>query len=252
MKYSFRAFAILLFWPVVCAHASDHDEAISLKKIRDELRAEKMVESGKGQPRLTNTDLEYAPPMEPSFPETKFLKLDPPRNLQERIDRLLHGVYTDIPPEYDHYGYAIRRYMSHVGGPHVLGNPHRLQKELKNIRRAKIVFDYWNRELSNELAEIELELENGKDISSRARTMFKYNQGIIRAFLIELRYWLINNEALLQFLSERRVGADYVYEDPVIEFEDNDDRLEFISLYKARQKALLNINEYAPFGQMVY
>ena len=52
---------------------------------------------------------------EPFFKEVTFLNLEHPRTFQGRIDRLLYGIYTDVAPEYDHFGYEIRRYMAGVG-----------------------------------------------------------------------------------------------------------------------------------------
>src|SRR4051812_43914435 len=61
---------------------------------------------GKPDPQ---TGLVYAPPIEPNFIPVKFLKTTPPKTLQERIDRLVEGIKIDTPPEYDYYGYEIRR-----------------------------------------------------------------------------------------------------------------------------------------------
>ena len=72
------------------------------------------------------------PPVEPNIEKVTFLKIDPPRSIKDRVNRLLHGLYTDIPPEFDHYGYEIRRYMAHIAGPNVLSNPERLQEVLRD------------------------------------------------------------------------------------------------------------------------
>ncbi len=60
-------------------------------------------------------DSDDIPPQEPNIVVAKFLKIEPPQNLTERVARLAHGITVDMPPDYDYYGYEIRRYMQGVG-----------------------------------------------------------------------------------------------------------------------------------------
>jgi hypothetical protein len=194
--------------------------------------------------------LDYAPPVEPDIPEVKFLKITPPEKLTERVEALMHGIYTDIPPAYDHYGYEIRRYMAHIGGPRVLGDRKRLVHELMNVRRAAIILQYWQDALAQEEKAIAALIEADTTMPSALVTTFKYNTGYTEAFFVECRGWIANNEALLTFLLNRQ-GA-YAYEEPVITFDDEKDLTAFESLLDARERARGHINGYAPFAVMVY
>ena len=196
---------------------------------------------------------EHTPPvMEPKIDAVQFLKIEEPRSLKERVDTLLYGVYTDIPPEYDHFGYELRRYMAHIAGPEVLGDPIRLRAELANVKKAQIIFDYWRKDLITKIKAIEATIEADPSVSSSIRTTFKYNSGVVNAFLTECKSWLDNNEAVLKFLVNASEAEVYTYEDPLITFDTREDKNAFMSLFRAQQQSVKNINEYAPFMQMVY
>jgi hypothetical protein len=192
----------------------------------------------------------YRPPAEPKFDKVTFLKVEPPRTLKESIDHLLYGIYVDTPPEYDHYGYEIRRYMANIAGMDVLADPARIEQELANIANARIIYEYWRKDLSKKISDISKAIEADPSVSPTMRSTFKYNSGVVTAFLTECRAWIDNNEAVLKFLRERQ--GQYVYKDPIITFDEKQDRLDFQMLYKAQQKALTEINEYLPFMVMVY
>lgn len=192
----------------------------------------------------------YVPPKEPVFEKVTYLKIDPPGNLTERIDRLLHGIRVDIPPEYDHYGYEIRRYMAGVAGPQILGSPENIEAQIKNIANAKIVARYWREAMMAEIDEIEKQI-NAEDASSSTRTIFKFNRGIVQAFFIELESWLNVNRSGLEALI--KIGSDrYTYKDPVLSFKDRDDLTYYASLHQTREKALKQIRKYTPFRMMIY
>lgn len=193
----------------------------------------------------------YRSPIEPSFPQVTYLKIEPPANLQQQIDELLHGIYIDIPPEFDHYGYELRRYMAHIAGPGVLPDPERLAAEVKNVRNAKIIFDHWRKDLQKKISDIEAALEADKGSSSLITT-FKYNRGIVHAFIIECKSWIDNNQKMLEFLNARTEAGLYGYSDPIIIFVEPEDRQEFTAIYRAQQKSLAYINEYLPFRNMIY
>ncbi len=202
-------------------------------------------------PGYTTSDKDFLSPApaEPDYPVVKYLKPAPPASLRERVDRLLYGIKVDVPPEYDHYGYEIRRYMAHIAGPEVLGNSTRLEQELKNIGRAKIVHKYWRQELQKEAGEIQKIIDENPSASD-ARTMFKYNSGVVNAFLAESDVWLEKNEILLKFLLDRQ--DYYTYKDPNFKFDKNEDRLEFARHYEAARKSHEILSGYMMFRAMVY
>ncbi len=194
--------------------------------------------------------LPYSPPAEPVFDEVTFLKLDPPRSMNERIERLIHGIYVDIPPEYDHFGYEVRRYMTSVAGPEILGSPVNLKGQIKNIKSAEIILRYWRQAHQKEIANIEAEMEE-KGASSSIRSSLKYNRGIAEAFFVEAQSWTHNNRALLELLLKTGPQG-YKFKSHVFTFNDQRDLKKFARLYKARQDALKEIHGYTPFRMMVY
>lgn len=194
--------------------------------------------------------LEYRPPAEPVFDKVTFLKLDPPRGLSERIERLIHGIYVDIPPEYDHFGYEVRRYMSAVAGPQVLGSQTNLKGQIKNIKTAEIILKYWREQHKKEVAAIEAKIEED-NASSSTRSSFKYHRGVADAFFIEAGSWTRNNQALLEYLVE--IGPDaYKIKQEVFTFNDQNHFRKFAARFKAQQDALKEIQGYTPFRMMVY
>ncbi len=191
----------------------------------------------------------YPSQEEPDIPKVKFLNMNPPRTMQERVDRLVHGIYIVLPPEYDHYGYEMRRYMAQIGNPAILRNYDDLQRQIKYVKNAQIILKYWKRELTKNIAEMGEEIERNPDFDS-TRSKFKYNRGVVNAFFIECQDWLDHNLNFLEFLS--RIDGNYGMQDGVIEFDHAEDYRTFISLYNAREKARQHIIEYAPFALMVY
>ena len=93
-------------------------------------------------------------------------------------------------------------------------------------------------------------LESDSTIDAATRSTFKYNSGIAEAFMLEAQSWIDNNENVLKFLAEN--FDSYSFKDPIFDFYENSQRLDFISLYKARKKANERIVRYAPFRVMVY
>jgi hypothetical protein len=206
---------------------------------------------GRGTPDPNNPGemIPYQPPVEPNIPQVKFLVQDPPYSLKDSVDRILYGIKVDIPPEYDMYGYEIRRYMAHIGGPEVFRDDARLVEELKNIRKAKIILDYWRKDTIAKNAEIEKRIATENPDSS-VRTSFKFNAGIAGAFMTECQGWIERNEELLQFVHEKR-GA-FTFNEPNFTFHDANDRQGFAARYMAAKKAHKYITEYSTFGMMVY
>ena len=200
--------------------------------------------------RMNRGNNEYRPPIEPSLKKVEFLKLDPPRSLKERIERLIHGIYTDVPPEYDHYGYEIRRYMSHVGNPNVYKSENNIRGQIQNIENAQIIMRYWREHQQKEIDTIEAEIEQ-RGISPTLSTSLKYHRGVAEAFFVEAESWMNNNKTGLEYLLT--IGPEaYSLKNGVIRFKEREFFMKYASIYEAQQKALKRLQEYTPFRMMVY
>ncbi|MFP4313376.1 MAG: hypothetical protein ACLFR0_03520 [Alphaproteobacteria bacterium] len=179
----------------------------------------------------------------------KFFKQPPPRTLSERIDRLIHGIYIDIPPKYDHYGYEIRRHMKSILTPHDLHDPLMMPEKIRNAKTARIILDYWKKELSLEMKAIQKEIDEG-EFSSGIKTTFRYNQRIVNTFLPEAYEWVDSNIEFLEYLNEIR--GDFYINYPLYQVPVQSQREKVKELYKTRQKALKKIIKYTPFRAMIY
>ncbi|MCB1650729.1 MAG: hypothetical protein KDI46_01620 [Alphaproteobacteria bacterium] len=190
---------------------------------------------------------------EPYFKEVKFLKMEPALSLTEKIDRLSHGINTDIPPEYDYYGYEVRRYMAAVGNASRFQEPTFIDDELHNIANAKIVLEYWRKELEKQMDEIEAEIDERDQVETSIRTSFRYNRGLAIAFFVEAEGWINNNELLLLHL--KKIGPrayNYDPEKELMVFKNRDQMREFTNIYQAKLQSLFQIRRYMPFRMMVY
>lgn len=192
----------------------------------------------------------YSENVEPSFPETKFYKFDDPATLNGRVDALLHGITVSLPPEHDMYGYEIRRYMSEIAGPEVLGDKKRLADEIANTKRAKIILEYWGKNLTEKMKKIEGEIEADDSVPSSTRSNFKFKSGKAKAFLVEANSWVDNNQQMLEMLYS--ISDRYQYIEPSLNFADRGELERFANLFRARQKAMEIIHAYPPFRMMVY
>lgn len=187
---------------------------------------------------------------DPVFEAVRYLKQLPPETRRERIERLVHGVSIDLPPEYDYYGYEIRRFMASVGGPMVLASQNNISGQLQNINTAQKIAHEWQVEVMTEVKNIEDSFEE-KEPTSSERGLFKFNKGTVIAFFVELNSWLNNNERALSFL--RDVGEEgFTFEDPVFRFASNRDLKRFQNIYKAQYQSLVQLHKYPPFRMMMY
>jgi len=193
---------------------------------------------------------EIPPPAEPRIDPVTFLQPEPPASLSRRVEALVHGINTDIPPEFDHYGYEIRRYMAHIGGPEVYKDAQAQEKALADIGRAEIILRYWREALSKEIDGVGKAIEEGGAGTRPLKTKFKYNSGVVKAFFTEAQNWIDNNKALVEFLSQRH--GHYKFKYPYITFFDARDMRTFAALLTAREKSRQQVAEYLPFGIMVY
>lgn len=202
---------------------------------------------GKHKNDYMTTPLEQ--PIEPHFKEITFLNQPPPKTLTERVDRLVHGIKTDIPPEYDHYGYEIRRYMKSILTPQDLNSTLQLPRKIQNARTARIILDYWKKALGEERSAIQKELDKG-NVPSSLITTFRYNSGVIDEFIPDAYLWVDRNIEFLEFLQQN--AGEYYVEYPFYEVPERAVRQRFQQLYSGRDKGLRRILQYSPFRAMVY
>lgn len=194
-------------------------------------------------------DMNIEEPPEPFFEKIKFLEKQPADSLAQRVDRLVHGITIDIPPEYDHYGYEIRRYMSDLLTPSDLNDPEKLMEKIVNVKKAKIILDYWKKAINEEKKAIEAKIKN-ENVPSSVITSFRFNVGNADKFLADAHMWIDSNQEFLEFLQENQ--NQYYVQYPFYEIESDTVRSKFKRLYESRQRGLEAIIEYSPFRAMIY
>lgn len=204
-------------------------------------------------PELTRSgvvlDDDEEAPIEPNIIETKFLQAAPPRNILERIERLRQGIDVDIPPQYDVYGYEIRRYMAHIGNTRIYSDEAFLIEQMKNVKKAGVILEYWQKHLDDEIDAIELEIKETEP-SSSAWTIFRENRKSVRAFIVDARSWVDSNERFLQNVYDN--FGDLKLEYPDLHFSLKGARIDFYNLLRVRQVNTREIRKYQAFSMMVY
>lgn len=194
------------------------------------------------------------PPREPFLSENDFLKYPPLRSVEERVSRLLHGIVSDIQPEYDHYGYEIRRYMAHTGNIKIYEDQDYLKKQISNAKVAFIIAEYWEKYIRSEIDEIGTILDEDQRednvISFQARTAFRQNKVKVQGFLISLKGWIIANEEMLRLVNSNFSEFKLVYPEVMVRVAEN--RINFYNAITSRQVKLKEIKKYVPFSIMVY
>lgn len=190
------------------------------------------------------------PPEEPNILEVTYLNLPAITTFEMRVDRLIQGITVDVPPEYDHYGYEIRRYMARVGNPEIFENEERLRKELANTKRARIVFNYWQKSIDKEISELEEHARNNS-ISSVARSSYSKNKATVRSFMVALQGWLDSNERFLEHALRTKHSFESFYPD-IVFMQQGNDPVDFYNNFRAKQARLEAIRKYRPFSIMVY
>lgn len=194
-------------------------------------------------------DKQETPPSEPHFKKVKFLKQPPPKTLGERVDRLIHGIYIDIPPEYDHYGYEIRRVMKSILTPHDLNDPLLIPEKLENVRKARIILDYWKKELNKEMRELEALVE-AQNTTINIKTTYRYNSRIVTEFIPILYGWVDKNLQFLEYVQS--MNGEFYVNYPFYEIANKEKRIKFQKLYNEREEALKKVIQYSPFRAMIY
>lgn len=205
------------------------------------------------RPELLSTsilvDNDEIVPVEPNIGEVKFLKYPPVNSIEERVDRLVQGVKQSIPPEYDHYGYEIRRYMAYVGNLKIYEDDDFLIEQIKNVRKAKIIAEYWEKALNQEIKELE-EILSQDDASLSARTVLRQNKATLRTFIVVLKSWIEANERLLMFNFDN--PRTFVVEYPEIIISDAKSRIAFYNLMAFKQVKLEELQRFGPWEIMVH
>lgn len=186
---------------------------------------------------------------EVDFPVVEFMTMDIPQSLMDRLDAVLQGITIDVPPEYDYYGYEIRRYMAHVGSFRTYASEARIEEGILSVKKARIIFDYWQQDLAEEMDDISDKID-AENASYTVRSTYKYNLGVISAFQIECQNWIDGNEAILDFLQES-TGL-YKTTDSEIIFRSKVELEAFTALINARDKARQEVIKYNPFAGVLY
>ncbi|PCJ98579.1 MAG: hypothetical protein COA45_07630 [Zetaproteobacteria bacterium] len=189
-------------------------------------------------------------PVEPNIGEIFYKKRLPLTSMKERVDRLIHGIKKGVPPEFDHYGYEIRRYMSRIGSMEIFENEEYLKDQIRNVRKSAIIYDYWKKGLEQEVLDIEALLDEDDTISPGVRTAFKQNRITVRTFLISLKSWIDSNERLLLHVFNHPGIYEIYY--PEIIIASPQANLEFYNNTVIKQTKLKEIRVYRPFNMMVY
>ncbi len=195
-------------------------------------------------------DTNDRPPTEPVIVKVNFKKIPILTSLDERVDRLVHGVAEDIPPEFDHYGYEIRRYMAHIGNVEIFKDKEYLVEQIRNVKKAQVIFEYWERHLEQEIKDMTIIINDNMDVSPVIRTSFKQNVTTVRTFLISIKLWIGANDSLLMFVYNNYDNFDLEY--PEIYLSDTQVILEFYNLITARQTRLKDIVPYRTYAMMVF
>ncbi len=195
-------------------------------------------------------DNDEQPPKEHNIRKIKFLEYPEATSVNERINRLLYGIETDVGAEYDYYGYEIRRYMVHVGNIKIYEDPEYLLEEYRNTRKAKVIAQFWRKYLESEIEKIEDIIKKKKNTSFSNRTIFIRNRSKVLSFLVSLNSWIDANEKILEKIGERPEIYSVKY--PEIFIHNNTDRTDLYNLLSVRATKLKAIRKYTPFASMIY
>lgn len=242
-------FLILAVTFMSLALVAGQTEAATAKKKNRDAQGYDLVFMPTMKDNVITIDNDSIPPNEPNIVPVTFLQDTPPRGLLDRVNRMVHGITVDIPPEYDQYGYEIRRYMSHVGNVKIYTDEEFLIEQIRNTRKARVIVRFWQQHLEKEVEEIE-KLVAEQDSSSSVWTALKQNRQVTRTFVIDLQGWVDSNERLLMNILDTfsYVQLDY----PELIFLRPHERIEFFNLYQTRQAKLNAIKKYQAFALMSY
>lgn len=194
-------------------------------------------------------DKDDTPPIEPKFTNVTYRKSTPFNSLEDRINRLTHGVIETLPPEYDHYGHEIRKYMAQLGNNKIFDDEEFLKEQIKSVRKARVVFEYWESHINEEIREID-EIVQTQKVTSLVRTNFKQNKAHLKTFFLVMKSWINTNERLLMFIFENFDYVEILY--PEIVFKDQRVKVGLYNILAFKQQKLKELKEYKSFEMMVY
>lgn len=187
---------------------------------------------------------------EPDLPEVQFFALEPPKTMAQKVQSILYGITIDVPPQYDHYGYDIRRYMLSVGSAKVYEDPDLIKEELEKIAYAQKVLAAWSEKNAQETQVLAAEITANKESEPQLQQDLRLNKAKAQGFFAVAQNWIENHKKALELLAQKR--GHYYYEDSAFTFDNAQDMKEFASIYEAQQKSLAQIHEYVPFRIMMY
>lgn len=189
------------------------------------------------------------PPEEPKFADIKYKKDTPIISIEDRINRLNHGTTKVIPPEYDHFGHEIRKYMENVGNVKIFDDEEFLKDKIKSVKKARVVFDYWEDHLNKETKQIEAILAE-ETVTATARTNYKQNEARLKTFIVVVKSWIDANERYLTFVFDNQEFLEIQY--PEIIVTESRFKVELYNLLAFKQQKLKELQDFGPFEMMVY
>lgn len=195
-------------------------------------------------------DKDDVPPKAPVIPKIIFRKPPLAKDPYSQVKSLTEGVTTVIPPQYDHYGYEIRRYMQNVGDTKIYEDEEFLKEQILNVRKAMVIAEFWERNLSEELESLKGKVEEVSALDMSIRSFFKRQETDIQRFKIVLHGWLSFNEKMLLHVHKDPDYYSVIY--PEIIVSNTVEKIAFYNLYAAKQARLRDLKKFRPFEIMVY
>lgn len=189
-------------------------------------------------------------PNAPIITKTTFVKLPEVIGIDDRVKRLMEGITEIIPPKYDHYGYEIRRYMQNAGDIRIYSNDEFLREQIVNVRRAGVIADFWKRELENEIAYLQEQLDAKPEENLSTKATLKRNEAEIRRFVIVLNSWIMLNEKILLLIFKDQDFYSVIYPEVIV--SSGREKIALYNLMNAKQTRLKDLKRYAPFEIMFY
>ena len=252
MKKRMRIFSLIL--SVIVLFAGAHDAVAA--KAKSETLSEKAGFEEVVMPELFSAsillDNDGEPPVSPIFAQVPFKRLPEVSGLEDRMDRVIQGVIMDVSPEFDHYGYEIRRYMSKIGDIEIYTDEEFLKDQIRNVRKARVIAEYWIDRINKELDTLEEEVEKASALAFSTKTEFKMNARRLKTFQIVLKSWINANEDFLMAVFNNFPEIELVYPELIVNATASSGRVDIYNALVARQTKLKEIRQYEQFIMMVY
>lgn len=187
-------------------------------------------------------------PQEPVFTDVKYKEILPYNGIEDRVKRLTQGVSESIPPEFDHYGHEIRKYMARTGNFKIYSDEEFLKEQIKSVKKARVVMEYWEKYVKQEIDEIDAQI-NGKFVTSATKTAHKQNKARLKTFMVVLKSWIDSNERLLMYLFNNPGIVEIEYPELIVQPRN---RVGLYNLLAFKQQKLKELKQFQPFEMMVY